>query len=395
MFYNRLYKKGFTLTEVLLAIAIVGVISALVLPTIISHYNDSVLTRQKERLEKSVESAITTLAVTENKQNFSQTIMYNSETPEDYENYSGAFIKKYLKVSKYYGDFSTNKTEILSKCFAPSYYLYSDKDKKPYGIESDLSGACATLKDGASICLGTQVKANSIPFVYDINGPKGPNVVNKDYFVSSIPAVNYKSFDQLSKATQNIATQDNPNLAPMPNGCVPGDYSTDCCKWYGENGLITDADHGCCDNSAFVTSGAAGSAACVREIALRLNLYPSSCTLTDESCRMFIRPQSTTAKQGSVDISAALGVNPPDILLYCDGVYAGNMPGSTLMGAIKSTSSAEEDNVYFAMSRTSAATCGYQTGEGIKPSKSSVVFKTDGTYSNYSYNGIKWTVTYF
>ena len=52
--------KGFTLTEVLLAVAIVGIIAALVLPMVVKNYQektlDAALNREKQTLDAYVKA---------------------------------------------------------------------------------------------------------------------------------------------------------------------------------------------------------------------------------------------------------------------------------------------------------------------------------------------------
>ena len=104
---------GFTLTEVLIATGIVGIIAALVLPALVTHFRDEVLTHQLRRQMTAIKTAIDNLVVTENKANFGETMMYTTSTSPDYDTTSGEFIKKYLRVSKYYGDFTKNIDTIL------------------------------------------------------------------------------------------------------------------------------------------------------------------------------------------------------------------------------------------------------------------------------------------
>lgn len=170
-FINNRY--GFTLTEVLLAISIVGVIAALVLPMIISNYQNKALNLGYNRITRTIEGAVNNLVVNENKDSFQSTIMYMDSTPSDvaeYEEKSGKFIKKYLKVNKYCG--TTNKQD----CFANKYYTYDMSSHKKVLANPSFDGACAILKDGASVCIVPQIGASGVKGIIDINGKKGPNV---------------------------------------------------------------------------------------------------------------------------------------------------------------------------------------------------------------------------
>ena len=91
-------------------------------------------------------------------------------------------------------------------------------------------GACAKLKNGVSLCIQPQVGQNNIQGVWDLNGPKGPNIKGRDYDTFSIEPVKFSSFDLLAKATTEVTNQANPNLQPDPeNPCEVGDFSTPCC----------------------------------------------------------------------------------------------------------------------------------------------------------------------
>jgi len=178
-------KAAFTLTEVLVALSIVGIIAALVLPAVITNYQNKSFNQAFQRETQTLQSTIEGLPVSENKANFFDTMMYKStlETDEttgaaNYDDSSKAFIQKYLKVSKF--------CDTNTDCFAEKYYEYTDGDKKVY--TPDFKGACAKLKNGMSICLTPQVGTTPIEGVIDLNGAKGPNVFGKDLRTFSISA---------------------------------------------------------------------------------------------------------------------------------------------------------------------------------------------------------------
>ena len=179
LFHNK-KAKGFTLTEVLLAVAVVGIIAALVLPSTISKFDSSILENGFKRQEQAIQTAIDVLPIKENATNFGETSMY-SDGSKTAEESSGKFIKRYLRVSKYFGDAVINKDAIKKECFAQKYYEYSGGEKKELDIDTMLFGACAKLKNGASLCLAPQIgTTNNIQGVMDLNGPKGPNIIGRD-----------------------------------------------------------------------------------------------------------------------------------------------------------------------------------------------------------------------
>ncbi len=398
---------GFTLTEVLIATGIVGIIAALVLPALVTHFRDEVLSHQMRRQMTAIKTAIDNLVVTENKANFGETMMYSLSDSPDYDATSGAFIKKYLRVSKYYGDFASNKSTILKECFADKYYEFSGNDKKEYSISDIAKGACAKLKNGASICLTPQVGQNALSGIIDLNGPKGPNVYGKDLMIidgSEIAPVTFTAFDSSGESSESVATTDEPNIVPDPdNPCEIGDYSEDCCKYYMNKGAITSIDHGCCD-----TDYAKFIPACAKEIAINVNYYPTNEAFTwgywasgktspvASSDYANIRGSGTTATQNGSTLTTLPAV-PPDIFLYCDGVPGGKMAGTTLANAIKDNS--YDSKYYFSILSVSSSVrsllwdkpCHHKgMTEGIVAGQASVVFGDGSTKTKY--NGVTWTI---
>ncbi|MDE6138759.1 MAG: type II secretion system GspH family protein, partial [Candidatus Gastranaerophilales bacterium] len=237
------HKNAFTLTEVLLAVVIVGVIAALILPAMISKFNEQTLELGFKREINTISSAIDSLAVSENKTDFFSTMMYLDVVPESYDDSAGKFLKKYLRVAKYCGDDA-------SDCFASKYYTYSNNEKK--GYTPDYNGSCARLKNGMSICMSPQIGAKNIEGIIDLNGAKGPNVLGRDL----------RKFElQLKSRTNNVAdstevivannglvdldTEETPE--PPTDPCVDDNNSLSCCQVRG----IVDSNDPCCTYNDF------------------------------------------------------------------------------------------------------------------------------------------------
>ena len=224
----KIVKNGFTLTEILLAIAIVGVIAALVLPAIVTNYQNRALDIGFEREIKTISGAVRNLAVSENKVDFYSTMMYTASTQETYEETSGKFVKKYLKVSKYCGDSNGD-------CFGDKYYNYNDATHKKDIYEPVYKGACASLKNGASICITPQVGGDAISGLLDINGKKGPNILNRDLRHFTIDLKENKT--SLSGTTTEVLSTPESDLKPKKNGgsttpdgpCAESSISKECC----------------------------------------------------------------------------------------------------------------------------------------------------------------------
>ena len=413
---SLLRKKGFTLTEVLLATAVVGVIAALVLPAVVTHFNEEVLTQKLKRQVSSIQQALDVLVVNENKSDFSETMMYTLDAAPDYDETVGKFFKKYFKVSKYYGAYSgANKTKIQNECFGSEYYEYDEatKSKKDLDISRELVGACAKLKNGTSICLVPQMGQNPAHGVIDINGPKGPNVKGRDYIVLDPGMIALVSTSTKIKtpgswnqeSVENVVTEDKPNITPDPeNPCEVGDYGKECCIYYNNKGSLSGKiKDECCNNPEFKPIS---TACATNDLLIHLNYYPTTsqddCDWTDwkhDSCPQNpnIKGSGTSVKSKVTGAPVTLPTNPPPTVLWCDGKKGGTMSSATLGSAINSN-----NGTYFYSIRDISlleasliglrhADCRYDHLTTGKTSDHASVTFTNGSHQ-IEFGGIKWTI---
>ena len=346
-------KKAFTLTEVLIAVAIVGVIAALVLPVIITQYQSRVMEYMTERQIKSITSALESLAVTENKSRFGETTMGQGVNDDDH---TGKFLKKNLRVARYIGA-PTNSS--ISDAFADEYYRYEEKDgshkrTKVTRGELGLAGSCAQLKNGISICITSQYGGVSTKVLMDINGLKGPNIIGRDLVEwSSLPLIKDVSADRSGGAHPIIAENESPITPISAPECtsITSDATTACCKWKRDNNLITNKSDVCCGNSAISGS----IAKCSDTVTINFNFYPTSYSST--SNRPYAQYSGTTVTpELAIDsIPSELGVK----IKCSDGSYQGGvLSGST----IKSVMQAKSGNMYWPNTVNSSA-CIYPNGK--------------------------------
>lgn len=228
---------GFTLIEVLLAICIVGIISALILPFIITKYQNGIFDKAYKREVEIIQNSIESLVLNENKIKFEETMMYASVEPFTYTDTSEIFLKKYFRVSKFCGDNNGD-------CFAKVYYEYKNNDKKIYTPK--YKGSCAILKNGISICITPQVGISPINGLIDLNGPKGPNVKDRDLRSFVIPSQNLKF---VNRGTDNIIYSEDSGVIPEePPSSVcsdnPEEWDETCCQQNASK--ITSSTHRCC-----------------------------------------------------------------------------------------------------------------------------------------------------
>lgn len=274
---RRSHKTAFTLVEVLLAVVIVGIIAALVLPAVYTQYQTKVFDYKKTRQMQALESVISQLKTTENVKSFMDTPLYTKTTYYVIDEKPGKFINKYLRVAKYCGGSSVNGT---SECFAPEYYEYSNGDKKVVPAKNlELNGACAQLKNGTSLCITPQKPGNNpIMVVMDLNGPKGPNIVGRDFITARGLDLVDTSSDLADKGTDDtVLAQDETVIIPdQENMCrSTTDFSDACCEYKLQQGLIKHSNDSCCGNVNY-----AGSIpVCYKEADIHVNYYPTGGTI--------------------------------------------------------------------------------------------------------------------
>lgn len=169
-FKQNTIKAGFTLAEVLVTLAIIGIVAALTLPTLITSIQDN---QYKVAWKKnySVFSQATNQFINEQNGNFINLFTSNAVMQSNYNRYLKV-IKTYPTWGGWHSDnnwYLLNGTPVNSTCESTTY-----------------------LADGSMVCfdLMTQacngIRGNIIDICgevyFDVNGIKKPNTIGKDIF---------------------------------------------------------------------------------------------------------------------------------------------------------------------------------------------------------------------
>lgn len=183
---------GFAFVEVLLAIAVVGIVAALTIPTLISAYQKDLMIMQLKKEYKDLEYSLTILQ----SDKFFNSNLYKSILNRNFvesgtvKDSAGQFLTKFYAIEQTCG---TNPPQ---PCFAYNYKSISGKMEQ-FKCQDGFS---VLLKDGVSICIipATSSAENNTPaIVYiDVNGPKEPNIGGIDMFSFNI--YNDFSIDEIS-----------------------------------------------------------------------------------------------------------------------------------------------------------------------------------------------------
>lgn len=182
-------KKAFTLAEVLVTLGIIGVISAMTLPTLVKNHQRQVYVTQLQKVVTELSQAAEKATQDNNAISLDET-KYNSNNANGAKN----FLNDYFKVVK-------NCGTDLTPCFASSYKTLNGKTftlLTPINVVSLASGAAIS------------VVGNSLYYSYDyhgylqlqvdVNGQQGPNILGRDLFYVELysdgkVAENYNSGD--------------------------------------------------------------------------------------------------------------------------------------------------------------------------------------------------------
>ena len=186
---------AFTLAEVLITLAVIGIVAALTLPGLIQNHNEKAWSTAKDLWEKKLTETVRRMNT--------DGVMTGHNTTEDFMD----TFKQYMKVIK-----TCDNTDI-NKCYSPKV-VTTGKNDDPMEIETDslTSASSMGLKewqtntntmsfvvaDGTTVIMAYQPECpyadpiedtgsqvSCMGYMVDVNGKKGPNRVGKDIQLSS------------------------------------------------------------------------------------------------------------------------------------------------------------------------------------------------------------------
>nr|QGT49853.1 hypothetical protein Melaina855_2400 [uncultured Candidatus Melainabacteria bacterium] len=178
--------KGFTLSEILITLGIVGIVAVLTVPGVMRNYQNRLYTAQLEKVYAQISDAAQAIMNDEHVDNYYETTAggtMNAECPASGNCTTGLgyFLNNYFKSVK------KNCNRGDDKC------IYTENDKYKTisgeninGVTSANNHYCVQTVTGASICGFHNTNNNCTSILVDVNGLAQPNVTGRDVFAMDI-----------------------------------------------------------------------------------------------------------------------------------------------------------------------------------------------------------------
>jgi len=234
-------KKGFTLSEVLITLGIIGVVAALTMPVLITKYEKKIMV-ERLKVAYSLLSQAVKLSEASNDESIN-----DWNTTLSAQQFGEKYITPFLKHTK----ICTAMTDgcWITDDFNGYYDIAKTKieDTVPYSL---------VLPNGMIVGVNNLIGYNLNLLIVDIDGPKGKNTMGRDVFCFYI-------FDKGNKVNANTS---------FSGGLYPGSYK-------GANGepqmdnartsLMTASTRNCNKNASDLGGGRpGGGAGCAAVIAI-------------------------------------------------------------------------------------------------------------------------------
>ena len=178
-------RYAFTLAEVLITLAIIGVVAAMTMPTLIQNHQKRSLEVATKKFYSMMSQAVRQYMADDGVDDLRNTALAD-ENYDDYESPEAVesirnFVTKYLKVVKECDHDANN-------CFAQKYKAWDGGDTLNDFTENTNWDGCRdfVLANGVIIRIGHTARKNPITLYVDLNGKKGPNRVGYDLWSMSI-----------------------------------------------------------------------------------------------------------------------------------------------------------------------------------------------------------------
>ena len=175
---NSCTQKAFTLSEVLITITILGVVSILIIPNMVQRYNERTIVTKVKMMYTMIDKIVTYAQI--EKGPISTWDIGISNTSQG--------VNKVYQALRPYMDVYKDCGNTLGQCFSSNQYKLLDGRNAWFG-PSDKTFKSILLKNGIAMLFWSNGNQNcrSGKFCFsvfiDINGPKAPNKYGVDFFL--------------------------------------------------------------------------------------------------------------------------------------------------------------------------------------------------------------------
>lgn len=176
--------RGFTLTELLIALAIISGIAALTIPSLMTSINEKIFNNKFENLKTQVQQLATDQLIQYKTKYIADTDFASPETLLNANNFDSSGNICALEKAK-------------TDCWTETYYTI-DKNKTDFNIK--VIGPSITLKNGALISYNYDDTEKKGEFLVDLNGNDSPNIIGKDVRCFSLNGTGQISSCEVSNA---------------------------------------------------------------------------------------------------------------------------------------------------------------------------------------------------
>lgn len=157
------FRGAFTLAEVLVTLGIIGVVSAMTIPTLMQNHQRTTYVTQLHKVYNEVSQAAQMVLTDSNAASLKESKLRRQG------------------ISYFFNYFKTTQTcagSDTSDCFASDY---TNMNGTAITLSNTIpsTAQCAVLASGAAICMSG---SSSYTVVTDINGKAGPNILGRDLF---------------------------------------------------------------------------------------------------------------------------------------------------------------------------------------------------------------------
>ncbi len=156
-------KKGFTLSEVLITVVVIGIVAAMTIPTLMNDYHYKTYSAKIKKSVYEFSSAVDMFITEEGKTSLASTYLFDS----------GGLDK-----------FMQNGFNVVQTCSSSSNDCFASSYSSINGSKANFtcSGSSYTLSDGSAVCVTLDTSAKSATLNIDINSTESPNMGGRDMF---------------------------------------------------------------------------------------------------------------------------------------------------------------------------------------------------------------------